>query len=88
MKYVFVCTNRRSAHDPLGAGCGDRGEAVYEALRAEIGRRGAWRSVWLARSGCIGVCPKKGCTVVAGSARYDEVSPADAKTLIFSALND
>lgn len=60
---IFVCNNRRDEGDSLGAGCGDRGDEVHDEMRAEIGRRGAWGEVWLARSGCLGVCPKRGCTV-------------------------
>ena len=85
---IFVCTNRRDARDPLGAGCGARGEAVYDATRAAIGSRGAWSDVWLARTGCLGVCPKKGCTVALAPSGgcVEEVEPDDAEALLDVAL--
>jgi (2Fe-2S) ferredoxin len=85
---IFVCTNRRDAGDPLGAGCGDRGEAVHEALRTAIGSRRAWTDVWLARTGCLGVCPKHGCTVALAPSGgvVEEVEPDDVDTLLDVAL--
>ena len=87
---IFVCTNRREGTDPLGAGCGDRGETVHDGLRAEIARRGAWRNTWLARTGCLGVCPAHGCTVVvapSGSVIQD-VEPEDVDALLDAALGN
>ena len=81
---VFVCTNRRDARDPLGAGCGDRGEQVHDALRSAIGARRAWSDVWLARTGCLGICPTRGCTVALtpSGAVIEEVEPDDAEALL------
>jgi hypothetical protein len=61
--HFFVCANRRTPGDPLGPGCGDQGDAVYAALKNEVARRGAFRAVWVTRTHCLGVCPKRGCTV-------------------------
>jgi (2Fe-2S) ferredoxin len=85
---IFVCTNRRDASDPLGGGCGDRGEAVHDAMRAAIGSRGAWSQAWLARTGCLGVCPKNGCTVALAPSGgiVEEVEPDDADALLDVAL--
>jgi (2Fe-2S) ferredoxin len=55
---LFVCANRRAAGDPLGDGCGDRGDAVFAALKAR-----AHRGLWVTRTHCLGLCPKTGCTV-------------------------
>ena len=60
---VFVCVNRRAPGDPLGEGCGARGDEVYDAAkRAVIGARAASK-VWVTRTYCLGICPKQGATV-------------------------
>lgn len=56
--HLFVCTNRRNPNDPLGGGCGDRGEAVFRALKGHTPG-----GVWVAQTSCLGLCPKSGCTV-------------------------
>lgn len=61
--HLFVCANVRSANDPLGAGCGPRGEAVYARLKDEVAARRAFASVWVTKTHCLGICPKSGCTV-------------------------
>ncbi len=61
--HFFVCTNVREAGSPLGEGCSSRGELVYEELKNEVARRGAARSIWVTRTHCLGICPKRGCTV-------------------------
>ncbi len=60
--HLFVCANRRKVDDPLGTGCGDYGEALYETLKAEVARRGLVRSVWVTKTLCLGICPKRGAT--------------------------
>lgn len=65
--HLFVCANRRE-NSPLGPGCGDRGEEVYAALKAqnrEVAR------VWITKTHCLGICPRSGCTV----AQYPNVDP-------------
>lgn len=81
---VFVCVNRRSSNDPLGGGCSDRGEAVYEALRAELSARGERAAVWLARTYCLGICPKMGaCVAISpGKRLFTEVIPDDVPELL------
>jgi (2Fe-2S) ferredoxin len=72
--HLFVCTN----------GCGARGEVVYEALKAEVARRGAHRAIWVTRTHCIGICPKRGCTVASYPERAIErdVELADVPALL------
>jgi len=82
--HLFVCANRRSPNDPLGPGCGDAGEAVYAAMKDEVARRGAYRTIWIAKTHCLGICPKRGCTVVrypSGDV-FAEVEVADAAMLL------
>ena len=82
--HLYVCTNERRAGDPLGEGCGARGAATYAALKAAVARRGLVSSVWVARTGCLGICPKEGCTVgLSPGPRYvEEVGAHDADALL------
>jgi len=82
--HVFVCVNRRSPEDPLGSGCAERGEAVYEALRAELSARGERAVVWIARTYCLGLCPRRGAAVAVypGKTLFTEVTPADVPELM------
>lgn len=81
-----MCANRREG-SPLGPGCGDHGDAVYEAMKHEVAARGLLRETWVTKTHCLGICPKRGATV----ARYgdcgapliaEEVTPADAPALL------
>jgi (2Fe-2S) ferredoxin len=85
---LFVCTNARRADDPLGGGCGSRGEAVHRALQEAIARRRAWQNVWLAKASCLGVCPKQGCTIAVtpSGALLDEVEVDDADAVLDTLL--
>ena len=68
----------------LGGGCAERGEAVFASLKREVAARGLVRSVWVARTQCLGLCPQRGCAVaVSPAGRYVvEVEPADAGALL------
>jgi (2Fe-2S) ferredoxin len=86
--HLFVCVNRRPADSPLGPGCGDAGEQVFAVLKDEVAKRGAYRAVWVTRTHCLGICPRRGCTV-ATYPRQDivsEVNPSDATALFERAL--
>ena len=65
--HFFVCANRRAqagaGPNDLGPGCGERGEAVFDALKREIQRRGLLRQAWVAKTSCLGFCPKRGCAI-------------------------
>lgn len=86
--HLFVCANRRAADDPLGAGCSAYGDAVYGTLKDEVARRGILREVWITRTSCLGLCPKRGATLAvypAGKLLLD-VEASDAVGLLESAL--
>lgn len=68
--HLFVCANRREG-SPLGPGCADRGEALYDALKAEVASRRAYGEIWVTKTHCLGICPKRGATV----ARYPGPDP-------------
>lgn len=82
--HLFVCVNERDASDPLGAGCGARGAAVYERLKDEVARREEVASVWVTRTFCLGICPPSGCTVAVWphGHLFREVTPDDAPALL------
>jgi hypothetical protein len=82
--HLFVCANRRDAGTPLGPGCGERGEAVYDALKREVAARGAHTTTWVTKTHCLGICPKSGATVaVYPEGRIvSEVEPTDARSLL------
>jgi (2Fe-2S) ferredoxin len=86
--HLFVCANRRAPGDPLGPGCGERGEAVFAAMKAEVAKRGAYRAIWVTRTHCLGICPKQGCTVAVYPRQevIAEVQAADAVPLFERAL--
>jgi (2Fe-2S) ferredoxin len=84
--HFFVCANQRAADSPLGAGCGERGVAVFSLLKACVAADRAYQSVWVTQTGCLGVCPKQGATVAVyglatESALLTEVTPDDARRL-------
>jgi (2Fe-2S) ferredoxin len=79
---IFVCANRRGETDPLGGGCGERGEAVFTALKAR-----PQAGVWVTKTHCLGLCPKRGCTVTIAPAMqsFVEVEPSDVDALLSAA---
>jgi predicted metal-binding protein len=84
--HLFVCANRREG-SPLGSGCGDRGEALYDALKREVNGRGHVASIWVTKTHCLGICPKDGATCARyptppGGPVVTDVVPTDAKALV------
>jgi len=63
--HLFVCANRREG-SPLGPGCAERGDALYDALKSEVAVRRKVTEIWVTKTHCLGICPKLGATV----ARY------------------
>ena len=68
--HLFVCANRREG-SPLGPGCAERGDELYDALKAEVGARRQVAEIWVTKTQCLGICPKRGATV----ARYPSAQP-------------
>ncbi|MGZ3453626.1 MAG: hypothetical protein ACXVEF_28740 [Polyangiales bacterium] len=79
---IFVCANRRAPGDPLGDGCGDRGDAVFSALKVK-----PIAGLWVTRTHCLGLCPKRGCTVTIAPAMQSliEVEPSDVDAILSAA---
>lgn len=85
--HLFVCVNRREG-SPLGPGCGERGDALYDALKAEVAQRRKHNEIWVTRTHCLGVCPKSGTTVArypGGSPIFSDVEVSDAAALLAEA---
>jgi (2Fe-2S) ferredoxin len=61
--HVFVCENRRDADDPRGCCAAKGSEAIRQALKEEIARRGLKREVRANAAGCLDACAH-GPTVV------------------------
>ncbi len=68
--HLFVCANRREG-SPLGPGCGERGDALYDALKERVASRRSFAEIWVSKTHCLGICPKQGATV----ARYPSAQP-------------
>lgn len=85
---VFVCVNRRRDDDPLGAGCGDRGDALYAACRKLVASNGLVSRIWITRTYCLGVCPRQGAAVALspGGALLTEAEPSDAVAILQASL--
>lgn len=86
--HLFVCANHREG-SPLGPGCGERGEAVYAALKEAVVTRGAAATTWITKTHCLGICPQRGATVARYTASatskspiVTEVEPQDAGALL------
>jgi (2Fe-2S) ferredoxin len=88
--HLFVCANRRPGGSPLGPGCGTTGEAVFRTLKAEVAKRGAYRAIWVTQTLCLGICPKRGCTVAAYPRQHivSEVEEEDAVALLERTLGE
>jgi len=82
--HLFVCVNRRDADAPLGPGCGEAGDRAYEAAKRAVAAGGRTRDVWVTRAMCLGICPKKGCTVAVypEGKIVCEVTPDDAANIV------
>ncbi len=61
--HLFVCENRRPPDDPRGCCAAKGSEAIRDALKEEIARRGLKREVRANSSGCLDACPH-GPTIV------------------------
>ncbi len=85
---MFVCANRRDADSPLGAGCAERGDALYDALKAEVARLRLVQTVWVTKTHCLGLCPKHGATaaVYPPAQMWTGAEATDAAALLGAAL--
>ena len=85
---IFVCTNARAPDDPLTSGCGAAGPEVFRTLKTlALGAVGGGR-VWVTATGCLGHCPRTGCSAVIHphNLHYVQVTPRDAPALLEVAM--
>ena len=82
-RHVFVCTNVRPPGHPKGC-CADKGsEAVRDALKAELKRRGIEREVRANAAGCLDACEHGAALVVyPDNVWYGGVTLADVPELV------
>lgn len=78
--HLFVCANRRDESSPLGTGCADAGDALFDALKREVAARRSYSRVWVTKTACMGICPKAGATCIRYPAQaiYTEAEASDA----------
>lgn len=82
-RHVFVCENTRDAGSPRGC-CMARGaEAVRDALKSEIKKRGAAAGMRVNKAGCLDQC-EHGVTLVVypEGVWYGFVQPADVPEIV------
>jgi (2Fe-2S) ferredoxin len=81
--HVFVCENRRDPSDPRGCCAARGGEAVRDALKAEVARRGLKGLVRANGAGCLDACAHGAAMVVyPEGVWYGGVTPADVPEIV------
>lgn len=81
--HVFICENRRPEGDPRGS-CGVRGsEAVRQAFKVELARRGLKGTVRANSAGCLDACAYGPSVVVyPEGVWYGHVRPEDVPEIV------
>jgi (2Fe-2S) ferredoxin len=82
-RHLFVCTNRRPEGSSKGC-CASKGsEALRDALKAEVGRRGLAGSARVNAAGCLDACARGPVVVVyPDGVWYGPVTAADVPELV------
>lgn len=82
-RHVFVCTNARPADHPRGCCAARHGNAIRDALKAEIDRRGLKKQVRINQAGCLDQC-EHGATIVVypEAIWYGFVTPDDVAEIV------
>ncbi len=84
--HLFVCCNRREPGHPRGS-CGAAGEAVREAFKSELKRRGLTGLIRANEAGCLDQCECGPTLVVYPSQTwYGNVRPDDVPRIIDETL--
>ena len=87
--HVFVCENERDPADPRGCCAARGGEAVREALKAELARRGLKGVVRANGAGCLDACAHGPTMVVyPEGVWYGRVRPEDVPEIVERHLLD
>ncbi len=85
---LFVCANRREEGSPLGEGCSTHGEELFTELKRRTLTSGLASRVWVTKTACLGICPKRGATVALYPVKrfFADALVSDAETLVTMAL--
>ncbi len=82
-RHMFVCTNRRPEGHPRGS-CAEKGsEALRDALKEGLKKRGVGKQMRVNAAGCLDFC-EQGCTVVIypEGIWYGGVKPSDVDEIL------
>jgi (2Fe-2S) ferredoxin len=82
-RHVFICTNERKPDDPRGC-CKSRGsDAVVEAFKSELAKRGLKKKIRANKAGCLDQC-EQGVSIVVypDAVWYGHVTAADVNEII------
>jgi len=81
--HLFVCENQRDPSDPRGCCAARGGEAVREALKSELKRRGLQGKVRANAAGCLDACAFGPSMVVyPEGVWYGRVTPEDVPDIV------
>jgi (2Fe-2S) ferredoxin len=81
--HLFVCATRR-ADSPLGPGCAEAGDAVFDSLKESVSARRRFADIWITKTHCLGLCPRDGATVASypDGSIFTEVHATEARDLL------
>ncbi len=81
--HVFICENRRPEGSPKGCCAARGGEAVKQAFKAELARRGLNREIRANSAGCLDLCAQGPVVVVYPEGTwYVGVRPEDVAEIV------
>ena len=81
--HVFICENERPEGDPRGSCCARGSEAVRQAFKEELARRGLKGEVRANGAGCLDACAHGPAVVVyPEGVWYGQVRPEDVAEIV------
>lgn len=86
-QHLFVCVNERPAGHPRGDCASKGGQAVIDALKADLAKKAPGARIRVNKAGCLDQC-EKGCAMVIypQATWYSGVSPKDAPEIVDALL--
>ena len=81
--HLFICENRRAEDAPRGSCAARGGEAVKQAFKAELARRGLSAEIRANSAGCLDLCEQGPVVVVYPEGTwYVGVGPEDVAEIV------
>jgi (2Fe-2S) ferredoxin len=81
--HLFICENRRPEGSPRGCCAARGGEAVKQAFKAELARRGLSKEIRANSAGCLDLCEQGPVVVVYPEGTwYVGVRPEDVAEIV------